>query len=38
MIKETLACPCKHPSVIKFLAIHIEIMEAYALWWNGGTF
>jgi hypothetical protein len=34
---EALACSCEHPSVIKFLAIHIETMEAYTLWWNGGT-
>jgi hypothetical protein len=34
---ETLACLCKHPSVIKVLAIHTKTMEAYALWWNGGT-
>jgi hypothetical protein len=33
---EVLACPCKHPSVIKYLAIHLETMEAYTLWWNGG--
>jgi hypothetical protein len=35
---ETLACPCKHPSVIKSLAIHKKTMEVYTLWWNGGTF
>jgi hypothetical protein len=35
---EALACPCEHPNVIKFLATHIETMEAYTLWWNGGTF
>jgi len=34
---EALACPCEHPSVIKFFAIHIKTMEAYTLWWNGGT-
>jgi hypothetical protein len=34
---EALACLCKHPSVIKFLAIHTKTMEAYTLWWNGGT-
>jgi len=34
---EALAYTCEHPSVIKFLAIHIETMEAYMLWWNGGT-
>jgi len=35
---EALACPCKHPSVIKSLAIHAKTMEVYILWWNGGTF
>jgi hypothetical protein len=34
---EALACPCKHLGVIKFLAIHKDHMEAYTLWWNGGT-
>jgi hypothetical protein len=34
---EVLASPCKQPSVIKFLAIHVKTMEAYTLWWNGGT-
>jgi hypothetical protein len=34
---EALACPCGHPSVIKVLAIHSKTMEAYTLWWNGGT-
>jgi serine/threonine protein kinase len=33
---EALACLCEHPSV-KFLAIHTKTMEAYILWWNGGT-
>jgi hypothetical protein len=32
---ETLAYPCKHPSVIKFLAIHAKTMEVYTLWLNG---
>jgi hypothetical protein len=35
---EALACPCEHLSVIKFLSIHIETIEAYTLWRNGGTF
>jgi hypothetical protein len=35
---KALACPCEHIGVIKFLAIHTETMEAYTLWWNGGTF
>jgi predicted metal-binding protein len=34
---EVLACLCEHPCVIKFLAIHAKTMEAYTLWWNGGT-
>jgi hypothetical protein len=34
---EVLACMCEHPSVIKFFAIHVKTMEAYTLWWNGGT-
>jgi hypothetical protein len=34
---EALAYPCEHPSVIKFLAIHVKTMEAYTLWWNGKT-
>ncbi len=35
---ETITCTCEHLGVIKFLAIHTETMEAYTLWWNGGTF
>jgi hypothetical protein len=35
---KALACLCEHPDVIKFLAMHIETMEAYTLWWNGETF
>jgi hypothetical protein len=31
-LAEALACLCKHPSVIKFLIIHTETMEAYTLW------
>ncbi len=34
---EALAYPCKHPSVSKLLTIHTKTMEAYTLWWNGGT-
>jgi hypothetical protein len=29
--------PMQTSSVIKFLTIHTETMEAYTLWWNGGT-
>jgi hypothetical protein len=36
-VVEALACPCKHPCVIKFLAIHARTMEAYTSWWNWGT-
>jgi hypothetical protein len=32
---KTIICPCKHLGVIKFLAIHLNIME---LWWNGSMF
>jgi hypothetical protein len=35
---KALECRCEHPGVIKFLAIHTKTMEAYTLWWNGGTF
>jgi hypothetical protein len=34
---EALAYLYKHPSVIRFLAIHTKTMKAYTLWWNGGT-
>jgi hypothetical protein len=34
---EALACLCKYPSVIKFLAIHKKTINAYTLWWNGRT-
>ncbi len=36
-LMEALACPCEHLGVIKFLTIHTITMEAYTLWWNGGT-
>jgi hypothetical protein len=29
---EALVCSCKHPSVIKFFAIHAKTMEAHTLW------
>jgi hypothetical protein len=35
---EALGCPCEHLSVIRSLTIHLETMEVYTLWWNGGTF
>jgi hypothetical protein len=34
---EALACPISHASVIKFWALHPNTMEAYTLWWNGGS-
>jgi serine/threonine protein kinase len=34
---ETLACPVSHVGVIKFWALHPNTMEAYMLWWNGGS-
>jgi len=32
---KAIACPCKHIGVIKFLAIHLNTLEAYTLRWNG---
>jgi hypothetical protein len=34
---EALACPASHAGVIKFWALHPNTMEAYTLWWNGGS-
>jgi hypothetical protein len=34
---EALACPISHAGVIKFWALHPNTMEAYTLWWNGGS-
>jgi hypothetical protein len=34
---ETLACLISHPSMIKFWVLHPTTMEAYTLWWNGGS-
>jgi hypothetical protein len=34
---EALACPISHADVIKFWALHSKTMEAYTLWWNGGS-
>ena len=34
---EALACSVSHPGVIKFWALHPNTMEAYTLWWNGGS-
>jgi serine/threonine protein kinase len=34
---EALACPILPTGVIKFWALHPKTMEAYMLWWNGGS-
>jgi hypothetical protein len=34
---EALVCPISHTGVIKFWALHPKTMEAYTLWWNGGS-
>ena len=34
---ELMAMTIPHLGVIKFVAIHVEIYEEYAYWWNGGT-
>jgi hypothetical protein len=33
---ESMVVTIPHPCVIKFAAIHAEIHEGYAYWWNGG--
>jgi hypothetical protein len=35
---EALACPIEHVGLIKFWAVNSKTMEAYTLWWNGGSF
>jgi hypothetical protein len=35
---EALACPIEHAGLIKFWAVDSKTMEAYTLWWNGGSF
>jgi serine/threonine protein kinase len=35
---EALACPIEHVGLIKFWAMNSKTMEAYTLWWNGGSF
>jgi serine/threonine protein kinase len=32
-----LACPNEHTRMIKFWAVNSRTMEAYTLWWNGGS-
>jgi hypothetical protein len=34
---EALACSISHPSMIKFWALNPNTMDAYMLWWNGGS-
>lgn len=34
---EALICHVAHPGVIKFWAVNTKNMEAYTLWWNGGS-
>jgi hypothetical protein len=34
---EALAYPISHTEVIKFCILHPNTMEAYMLWWNGGS-
>ena len=34
---EVLTCPISHVGVIKFWPLHPNTMEAYMLWWNGGS-
>jgi hypothetical protein len=34
---EAPACPILHASMIKFWALYSNTMEAYTLWWNGGS-
>jgi prephenate dehydrogenase len=33
-----LACPIEHARLIKFWAVNSRTMEAYTLWWDGGSF
>jgi serine/threonine protein kinase len=35
---EALACPIEHVGLIKFWVVNSKTMEAYTLWWNGGSF
>jgi serine/threonine protein kinase len=37
-VVEALACPIEHTRLIKFWTINSQMMEAYTLWWNGGSF
>ena len=34
---ESMAVTIPHAGVIRFAAIHAELYEGYAFWWNGGT-
>jgi serine/threonine protein kinase len=35
---EALACPIEHVGLIKFWTVNSKKMEAYTLWWTGGSF
>jgi hypothetical protein len=35
---EALACPIENVGLVKFWAVNSKKMEAYTLWWNGGSF
>lgn len=34
---EALSCPVDHPGVIKIHYLNMSTLEAYSLWWNGGS-
>lgn len=34
---EACVCPLTHPAIVKFWALNSKSMEAYTLWWNGGS-
>jgi serine/threonine protein kinase len=37
-VVEALACPIEPIGLIKFWTVNSKMMEAYTLWWNGGSF
>jgi hypothetical protein len=34
---DAMACMIEHARLIKFWAVNSQIMEAFTLWWNGGS-
>jgi serine/threonine protein kinase len=36
-VVEVMAGPIEYPKLIKFWAVNSQTMEAYTLWWNGGS-